>query len=378
MRALAIGGSIRLAAVAVALLLVGWLVISDQPPPAVRRPAAAPAGGQGSATVQQAWPNARIVDAPIALADGARYSPQLYVDAFTSIGVAPTPDGSAQRVVARSADGVRELRRIGKDHYPNFLGFTSVGDTVFWAESTLTGDNQDEMRLWRASLRGSAPAVELTADTGDMVFFESQYDLVVHGDRLYWVAAAPSEELVTDMRSVPVTGGKVTSRLVTGAYRLSAWPWLQSAAGSGQQGPLELRNLDTGQRITIPKSPAEYVACSPIWCRSIVTTGSDGGTRYDVTRPDGSARRRVGGTDVSAAAGDVGLLDRFELVMQTIGTAPADTYNRLALYDLTTGRLITVADHVGEVQAGQHMLWWSTGDQQLGTWHSLDLASLTP
>jgi hypothetical protein len=96
-------------------------------------------------------------------------------------------------------------------------------------------------------------------------------------------------------------------------------------------------------------------------------------------RSDGSARRRVGGAAVSAAIGDVALLDRFEPVLQAIGaTATAtDTDNRLALYDLSTDRLITVADHVGQVMARQHMLWWTTGDQQHETWHSLDLATLT-
>lgn len=369
-----LGRAGRLSSIAtvVALLLVGWLVISRPP----RQSPAAPAQA-AVLSIAGVWPKATVVDAPGVLPDGARYTPWLYVDVSTSIGVAPTPDGSASRVIVRTADGTRELHRVGKDRFPNFLGFTSSGDSVFWAESTVTTSGPSENRLWRASLTGTAAAVSLTADTGDVVFFNSQYDLFVHGGRLYWVAAAPLENLITEVRSVPVSGGKLTIRQVDGAYQLSAWPWLQSATGTGQAGPLELRNLDTDRRITLPQSPTEYVGCSPSWCRSVVTTGSDGSTRYDMLRSDGSARRRVGGAGVSAAIGDVALLDRFEPVLQAIGATATDTDNRLALYDLSTDRLITVADHVGQVMARQHMLWWTTGDQQHETWHSLDLATLT-
>jgi hypothetical protein len=307
------------------------------------------------------------------MSDGAPYSPWLYVDPATSIGTAPTPDHSAQRVVVRTPNGVRELHRVGQDRLPNFVGFTSSGDDVFWAEST---SEPRESRLWRASLHSDAPPVALTADTGDVVFFNSQYDLLVHGDRLYWVAA-PSDTMVTEVRSVPVAGGPVTSTRVDGAYELSAWPWLQSAGGTGHAGSHELRSLDASLPITIPQARAEIIGCSPSWCRSIVTVPLDGTTRYDMMRPDGSNRRRVGGADVTAAVADVALLDRFEPVLQVVGTTATAPARRLALYDVITDRLTTVADNVGQVLARQHMLWWSTGDQQHKTWHSLDLSSLT-
>ncbi|MFF5225029.1 hypothetical protein [Dactylosporangium sp. NPDC000521] len=202
----------------------------------------------------------------------------------------------------------------------------------------------------------------------------------MHGDRLHWAAAVESADGVsTELRSVPVGGGQVTVRRITGAYQLSAWPWLLSVPGSGPAAePLELRNLDTDQRVTVASSPSEYVACSPTWCRSIVTTGSDGSTRYDIMRSDGTGRRRVGGAVFSAAVADVALLDRFEPVLEMSNRTSGGAQQRLVLYDVTTGRLVTVAENVREVLARQHVLWWSTGDRQSQVWHSVDLATLVP
>lgn len=363
----------RSAATVLALLLVGWLVFSG--PPRRTAPAQSPAAGMAP-SLAQVWPDATVVDTPVALPDGTQYIPWLYADASTSVGVAPTPDGAARRVVVRTADGVRELHRVPQDRYPNFLGFTSSGDTMFWAESVA---GPAETRLWSAPLRGAGPPVSLTADTGDVVFFNSQHDLLVHGNRLYWAATGVSPERpLTEVRSVPVSGGPTTVRQVDGAYQLLAWPWLHSVTGTGQGGPLELRNLDTGQRVTVATSPAEYVGCSPTWCRSIVTTGAEGGTRYDLVRSDGSTRRRVGGAAFTAAVADVALLDRFEPVLQSTGSEASGAQERLALYDIGTDRLVTVADNVRQVLARQHMLWWSTGDQRHETWHSLDLRTLVP
>ncbi|MGI5239263.1 hypothetical protein [Dactylosporangium sp. CA-139066] len=69
-------------------------------------------------------------------------------------------------------------------------------------------------------------------------------------------------------------------------------------------------------------------------------------------------------------------MDRFEAVIETGTRTAFDSSQHLALYDLTTDRLITVADGVDQVMAGEHMLWWSTGERQAGTWHSLDLSTL--
>jgi hypothetical protein len=202
-----------------ALLLAGWLVISG--PPGRSGPAGPRAGATGVLpSLAQVWPGAAVVTVPAALPDGARFVPWWYADAATSVGVAPTPDGAAQRVVVRSGDAVLELRRVAQDRYPNFLAFTGSGD--------------------------------------------------------------------------------------------------------------------------------------------------------------GSARRRVGGTDTSAAVADVALLDRFEPLLQQYGPAGAGGRRRLVLYDVVAGRATAVAADVRPVLTRHRILWWSAGDQQHGTWHSLDLAGLTP
>jgi hypothetical protein len=361
---------IRSTALAVAFVIGGWLVFTG--PPGRSRPVAPEASAQPS--LRQVWPGAALADAPGALADGTPYSPALYIDATTSIGVAPTPDGTAQRVVVRAGDHIRQVQQVAQDRFPRFLGFTSSGGDVYWVESTLIADQPLKHRLWRAAVRGNAAAVLLTADTGNAVFQGSQYDLVVHDDRLYWAAVA-ADGLDTEVRSMPLAGGPVTDTQVDGAYELSAWPWLQTIAGIRPGGRQELRHLFTGQRITIMKSAAEVVDCSPVWCRSVVDTGR--GTRYEVMRLDGSDRRRIGDENAFPAVAEIAPLDRFEPVIQTKSRTAFDSAQQLALYDLSTDRLITVADDVNQVMSGQHVLWWSTGEGQYGTWHSLDLATLT-
>jgi hypothetical protein len=359
------GPRIRAFALVVALLVGGWLV--------VRGPSTPTAPVPPPPSLRQVWPAAVVADAPGTLADGTQYTPGLYADAKTSIGVAPTPDGTAQRVLVRSGDRVREVLRVGTSRYPRFLGFTASGPDVYFVESTATTTEPLAHRLWRVTLAGDAAAVPLTADTGDGEFSGSEYDLVVQGDRLYWAAAAPGGT-GTEVRSVPTAGGAVTVTALDGAYELSAWPWVQTSATARQNGRQELRDLQTGRRITILKSPAETVDCGPLWCRAIVNTSGD--TRYDLMHPDGTARRRVGGVDTFPAAAGVALLDRFEVVLQTGTRSAFDSSHAVALYDVTTGRLVTVTGDADQVQARGHLLWWSTGDRQHAIWHALDLAGL--
>jgi hypothetical protein len=362
---------IRAAALVVALLVGGWLVFSG---PA--RPGAPTAPAPAQLSLRKAFPSAAVTDTPATLPDGAAYVPGLFVDATTSIGVAPTPDGAAQRVVLRSGDRVRELQRVAQTRFPRFTGFTLAGGSAFWVESTATTTEPLSHRLWRAAIDGDAAAVLLSADTGAAAFLGAEHDLVVHRDRVYW-AAASADGKDTQVRSVPLAGGPVTVTPVDGAYELSAWPWLQTAANVRQAGGRqELRNLDTGQRITVVRSPAETVDCAPAWCRSTISAGTGGDTSYDVMHPDGSARHRVGGTGTFPAVPAVALLDRFEAVTQAGTSGAFDSARRLALFDLTTSRLVTIADGVDQVMAADHTLWWSTGPRPTSTWHSLDLSTL--
>lgn len=355
-------------ALAVALFVVGWLVVN---------PAADGGPRAGPSLLGDVWPAARVVDGSGRLADGADYTPWLYVDAQTSVGTAPSPDGSVQRVVLRGPDGERDLHRVDSARYPQFLGFTLAGDVVYWAESTTTATGSVVVQLWRAPVRGDATPAALTADTGEAVFLNSEFDLLVADGRLYWAAvAAPvgGDTAGTEIRSVPVEGGVVDVRRMEGQYQLAAWPWLRAAASSRQ--PLELFNRRTGSRITVGAAPTELLECSPTWCRSLVTAGADGTALYDVMRVDGTDRRRVGGSAVTAACADVALLDRFEPVMVTVGDTAETRYQRLGLYDIDRRVTVTVADDVGMVLARHGWLWWQTGRREAARWHALDLTAL--
>jgi hypothetical protein len=215
----------------------------------------------------------------------------------------------------------------------------------------------------------------LTEDTGDVVLFNSQYDMVIAAGRLHWVSVSPKGDTETEIRSVPLTGGAVSVRTEPGAWALSEWPWLVSA-GSGQTGPVQLRDLDTRQVRTVQAASTELATCGPTWCRVLVLAG-DGPSRIDLMRPDGSDRRRVADGAATASVIDVALLDRFEVLSQSTGDQSAPiSAQQLLLYDLKEKRVVVVADGVGIVQSRGGLLWWSTGDNETTSWHTLDLRTL--
>jgi hypothetical protein len=353
-----------LAGLAVALAAAGTLL------------ALSPDPKQPPRTVPQVWPGAERADLPGGLPDGAMYSPVYFLDAKASLGTAPDPAGTTQRLVLRGADGsVRELRRLPVDGTPQFGGFVRAGDEVAWAESVSGADGTARTRMWVANVASGAAPRLLTEDTGDVVLFNSQYDMVIAGDRLYWVAVSPQGDTATEVRSVPLAGGAVSVREEPGAWALSAWPWLVSA-GSGQTGPVQLRNMDTGQVTTVGAAPTELATCGPAWCRVLVLAG-DGPSRIDLMRPDGGDRRRVAGGAATASVIDVALLDRFEVLSQSSGDQSAPiSAQQLLLYDLKEKRVVVVADGVGIVQSRGGLLWWSTGNSETTAWHTLDLRTL--
>ncbi len=330
------------------------------------------------------WPAARPSDMPGVLADGAAYTPLLYLDPNTSIGSAPSPDKTSVRLLLRAGGAQpRELHRVATDRNPQLVGFTATGDEVVWAESTADTAGHAETRIWKVNWKTAAPPVSLTTDTGDAIFFNSQYDLVVAGGRVYWAAASRSEQVTTEVRSVALAGGrggkvgeKVKVRDVPGAFSLSAWPWLVSA-GSGQAGPVDLVNLDSGEKVHVPAAQTELVTCSPVWCRVLVLSGSGGPARLDLMRPDGSDRQRVAGGQASAATADVALVDRFEVLSQSGSTGSATSSQQVMLYDAAKKRTVLVSKAAGTVFARGGVLAWSTGDQETLVWHALDLRTLS-
>jgi hypothetical protein len=363
-----------LISLAVALVAAGAFLAGSPP----RRATSASAANPPSLpTLAQTWPKARPSDTPGPLSDGTAYTPLLYLDPQISIGSAPTPDKTSVRVLLRTGAGQpRELHRAPADRNPQFAGFVSSGDDVIWAESTADATGHAETRLWKVDWRTATPAVSLTADTGDAIFFNSQYDLVVADGRVYWAAAARSAQVVTEVRSVALAGGKVAVRTVPGAFSLAAWPWLVSA-GSGQAGPVDLLDLVGGRRIHVPAAQTELLTCTPGWCRVLVLSGTGGPARVDLMRSDGTARRRVAGAQASASTADVALLDRFEVLSQSGATGSPASSQQLMLYDAASGRTVIVSQGVGVVFARGGVLSWSTGDNEALVWHALDLRTLS-
>jgi hypothetical protein len=365
-----------LISLAVALLAAGAFLAGSPPHRVAPTPAAA---APPLPTLAEAWPSAHPAQAPGVLPDGAAFTPLLYLDPNTSIGSAPTPDRAAVRLMLRGAAGQpRELHRVAADQNPQFAGFATAGgpadDTVVWAESTADTAGHAETRIWKVNWRTAGKPTSLTADTGDAIFFNSQYDLVIAGGRVYWAAAARKEQVTTEVRSVALTGGKVAVRDVPGAYSLSAWPWLVSA-GSGQAGPVDLVNLDDGRKVHVPAAQTELVTCSPAWCRVLVLSGSGGPARLDLMRSDGSDRRRMAGGQASSSTADVALLDRFEVLSQS-GAGSATSSQEVMLYDAARMKIVLVAKAVGMVFARGGIVSWSTGDNESLVWHALDLRTL--
>jgi hypothetical protein len=335
-----------------------------------------PAPLTGELTLALAFPGIKPVDMSGWLDDGTDYNPQFFLDPKTSLGTAPSTDKKQLRLLLRAADGkLRELRRLPVTSQPQYGAFTVSGDDVAWDESTAGTDSQAVTQMWVMNWRTGQPPRALTTNVGDAVFFNSQYDMVIADGRLYWVAAARTKDPVTEVRSVPLTGGAVTVRQVPGAYAFSAWPWLVSA-GTGQTGPVQLQNLDTGKRVTVTAQPTELVTCSPDWCRVLILSENSAPARMELMRPDGSKRQRIAGASVSSAVIDVAVLDRFEILARAGNNGAPTSNQQLLLYDLKHTRTVVVANGVGMVLSRGGMLWWSTGDNETLAWHALDLHAL--
>jgi hypothetical protein len=324
-----------------------------------------------------AWPNVKIGSLPAAAPDGPAFQPLLLLDATTSVGSAPTPDGTRLRLLAFPVNGRPEvLRTLPLTADPRFEGLTADGDRLAWAETTTDAQGRGSTALYTASVSqlGRPPRL-LTTDTGAITFFNSQYDLVIAEDRLHWVAVGPAESPLTELRSVALTGGDVRVRAESGSWARSAWPWLVSAV-TVQSGEVQLRDLAARKRFTVPAEPTELVTCSPRWCRVQVLAG-DGPSRLDLMRSDGRDRRRMAGATETAAIIDVAVLDRFEVLTRPGQEGTAVSNQDLLLYDLTSKRTILVATGVGTIIYRAGWLWWSTGDVDDVVWRSLDLRALT-
>jgi hypothetical protein len=334
-----------------------------------RMPHSGPPAPAGRVPAANAWPHAQRADLPGHLPDGPVFNPGYFLDARTAVGTAPSPDGTSVRLLYRTGSSLRELRRLPLDDSPEFGNFAAAGDELVWTESA----NAARFQVWAINLRAGTPARRLTADTGNAVFYGSQYDVVIAGGRVYWTAAAPDGEQATEIRSVALTGGDVQIRKELGVWGLSAWPWLND--GGDQASTSTMRNMVTNRDVEVDTTGTELSTCSPTWCRNLVINNGDL-VRIDLMHPDGTARQRIAGSAASAAVADVAVLDRFEILSESGPNSDLTGTSGLLVYDIARKRTVDISAEVSGAFSRGGVLWWSTGDQDNIVWHTLDLRTV--
>nr|WP_246480977.1 hypothetical protein [Amycolatopsis umgeniensis] len=296
------------------------------------------------------WPDARIGTEAVT---GAPYTPLAYLDSGVSAGITRANDS------IRLTLGDRVVREVPPSGSPRFV-LSQAPDALVWLELS---DVTRAGSLWRAGPLGENP-VRVTSDVGRVVLLESQYDLVVHDGQVSWMAVRGD---ATEVRTVALSGGPVTVTPLSGDFALTAWPFATSAAIE-QAGPSELVDVRDGRSTKVDGQSVELVDCTPSWCRVQVLRQS-GTARFDLMRPDGSERRRVGGKGIRPAFGDVVVLDRYAVVVD-------DDRGALVLYDTVSGRMADLATEFGTVLARGPFVWWSEGGNEALTWRVLDLRTL--
>ena len=348
---------------AVALAASGVLMLGG---PGNETPAPSPPGPVAASV---AWPAAQHADISAELRDGTLFTPGLFLDARTAVGTAGSVDRHWQRLLIRDpAGGTRQLSRLPAADNPQYDDFALAGDNLLWTQSS---DNLP-LQIWTAGLHAGA-APRLLAAGGNAVFYGNQYDFVYADGRVHW-AATTSEQGDTEIRSVPLTGGgPVSVRTQTGSWGLSVWPWLTDDMAGQAAGTTQLHNLITGRTIDVHVAAPDTATCTPSGCRVIAMNGSGALDGIDVMRPDGSARRRIAGGDGQAALIDVAVLDRFEVLSKPNANSDITGAAALLIYDISTGRTVTISPSASTVSERDGILWWSTGDQETVLWHTLDL-----
>jgi hypothetical protein len=364
----------------VALVAGGLLILLPGPRTApTDQRAVGAAGGTEPVVLSSLWPGARVASAPARLDDGTRFTPRLYLDLDTAVGTAPTADGAAVRILLRRVSGVTELRRVPRDVNPEIGGFTASGDVLVWGELTYPPGVDQVTRLWRVDWRAGGAPTLLTADGGYAVFYQTQFDIEIVADVVYWVTTTYNGLSATQVRALPLSGGSVsTVREERGTYALSSWPWMVTPQ-TGRLDPVRMVNIETGEQRPVPHAPGELLRCSPTWCRAGISAAVRL-VRIDLMRPDGADRRRIAGGEATPVLNDVALLDRFEVLFTDGDPTPAPgrpAGQHIVLYDLSHDRTVLLDTGVADAATGGGLLWWSVGDDESTTWKVLDLGALS-
>jgi hypothetical protein len=319
------------------------------------------------------WPGAKPYPVPAEVSGGIALRPLLVVDPDTMVALVSRADQTSGALVIRTGRGTVRTLRTWTGQPLNTVAAVVVADTeVLWLELS-TGDSGGGLvTLWHAPLSQPADPVPLATEPGDLLYYDSGYDLQVVDGTVYW--AALGADGGGEVHSVPLTGGPVRIRRLDKPYALTTWPWVTSS-GASRAGDVDLLNLETGERRTVPGGANEVLNCTVSWCR--VTTLIDQGQDllFEVERPDGSDRRKTGSTALTPVNTDVALMDRFEVLASAV--TDSGYGQNLWLYDLTAGRqvLLDPAATSSPYSRGPY-LWWSTGDNETAVWHILDLRQL--
>ena len=347
---------------ALALVAAAALVAAS-----VVEPSTEPTEPTGRVDIEAAWPQTSPFALPSALPDGAELRPAVVLDTRTALVVAPTVDGRFTRLIIWR-DGLRfqELRRLPQRDDAGFSAFAALGENIVWAET----DGAGAGRIWTADVRQPV-AREVTADLGVTSFAGSPHDLVLADSGIHWAAAA-TDGLRTEVRSVARAGGRVDVQTVNGRWTLSTWPWLTDHR-EGTAGSSRLLNLHTGQETPVRTSKDDDLAeCDPSWCW-VWAPSRDGPTRLDVMRPDGTERRTINPWGAEVGTGQVALAERFVVVKEPTPHATTLNSQNLLVYDIQETRTVIVDSAVSEVHAYGTVLWWATGSLTARRWHALEL-----
>ncbi|GAB3234831.1 hypothetical protein GCM10027447_32260 [Glycomyces halotolerans] len=300
---------------------------------------------------------------------GRPWEPLSFLDDSAALGV--DADGRLL-YVERDAGAASATVLSDPGGVPGAVATAATDAHLAWIESVPDDQGRVVSELWIAERDGAGRpggARSLTADTGDVVAAGGAYDLQFADGYLHWLSTVRASERTTEHRRVRLDGGPVAVEEHPGAWQAAAWPWL---TGTGVLGRAELVRADDGSSVFLDADADELAMCSATWCR-LIATGADG-SRIDLVRPDGTGRVTVAEGFASAVAVDVGLLDRFEPLEESVAEA-GDGY-RLTLFDLRDSATYLVAESAGRTGADERRLWWSTGSADLRRWHVLDLTDL--
>jgi hypothetical protein len=320
-------------------------------------------------------PASAIFAVPTTLPDGSSYALRYVLDSGHSLGASLSLDGASFRLVELNGGKYRQLRALPAASGAQFDGFTSAEDHLYWVETQIEPDGYSRSRLWRANVGAPAAPVgepqQMIPDMGDVVIYDSAFDLIIADGVISWLTADGSTRPTSVLRSTPVGGGPITDQRYIGAWRQTSRPWLVSAT----TGALKLLNTATGETVAVAGTGAEGVSCTAQWCRSTISS-SDGPVRLDLVRPDGSQRTRVAGPGIRFEALDPAMLGRYEILSQTGGDL-AEGEQRLLVYDIdqATTREIEVGPASLVNNRGRYA-WWLSGDIRSPIWHALDLTAL--